>query len=200
MQLYYHPNSTYSRRVRIAAIEKGIDLELVPVAMEKLAHRRREYLSINPMGRVPTLVDGDFKLYESSAILEYLEERFPDTALLPADREARALARMFMQLSNVDFGAPGSTIYFPRRFLPEARWNREEMARAQKQIQRHLSALEERLQNRAYLCDAYSLADICYAPFLHFRELLEVPFPPAVEAWAIRLLQRPAMMATIPPA
>ncbi|MBX7057363.1 MAG: glutathione S-transferase family protein [Leptospirales bacterium] len=200
MKLFYHPNSTYSRRVRIAALEKSIELELENVRMERLAHRRKEYLALNPMGRVPCLQDGDLALYESLAILEYLEELQPQPPLMPSGAAARARVRMYMQLSNVDFGIPGSTIYFPRRFLPESRWPHEAMKKAAEHLERHLAALAKDLQGRAYLCDEYSLADVSYAPFLEFRSLLGLEIPPAVEDWSRRLLERPAMLETRPPA
>lgn len=62
LQLYTHPLSTFGRRVQIALLEKGIDCETVVVDMPKGAHRAPEYRGLDPYGRVPTLVDGDFVL------------------------------------------------------------------------------------------------------------------------------------------
>ena len=85
LKLHYHPFSTYSRRVRIALIEKGIGAELVEVDMARGAHRQPEYQKLNPYGRVPTLEEDGFVLYESTAILEYLEATHPSPPLVPAD-------------------------------------------------------------------------------------------------------------------
>ena len=90
LKLHYHPLSTYSRRVRIACLEKGLEVELVELDMAKGAHRSPDYLRLNPYGRVPTLEEDGFVLYESTAILGYLEETRPAPPLVPADARGRA--------------------------------------------------------------------------------------------------------------
>ena len=83
IKLHYHPLSTYSRRVRIALAEKQIPHELVVVDMPARRHREEPYLSLNPYGRVPTLEEDGFVLYESTAILNYLETTRPSPPLAP---------------------------------------------------------------------------------------------------------------------
>ena len=122
LKLYYHPLSTFARRVRIALIEKSIDAELVEVDMPAGAHKGPEYRALNPYGRVPTIDDDGFILYESTAILEYLEATRPAPALVPADPQGRALVAMHMKLCDLQLGRPTGTIIFPKRFLPPQRW------------------------------------------------------------------------------
>ena len=73
LKLYYHPLSTYSRRVLITFAEKKIPHELIAVDMAARRHREEPYLSLNPYGRVPTLEEDGFVLFELTAILNYLE-------------------------------------------------------------------------------------------------------------------------------
>ena len=73
IKLHYNPLSTFSRRVLIALAEKQIPHELVVVDMAARQHRQQPYLSLNPYGRVPTLEEDGFVLFESTAILNYLE-------------------------------------------------------------------------------------------------------------------------------
>ena len=77
LKLYYHPLSTFSRRVRIWFAEKQIPPELAVVDMAARRHREQPYLSLNPYGRVPTLEENGFVLFESTAILNYLEATRP---------------------------------------------------------------------------------------------------------------------------
>ena len=77
LKVHYHPLSTFARRVRIALIEKGIEADLVEVDMAASVHRSPAYLALNPYGRVPTLEEEGFILYESTAILDYLEAMYP---------------------------------------------------------------------------------------------------------------------------
>src|ERR1051325_244729 len=94
MKLHYSPFSSNARKVRITAGLLGIELELEPVDLMKGAQRNPEFLAINPMGKVPVLVDGDFVLSESAAIMAYLADGKPGHALYPDDcrRRHRMLA------------------------------------------------------------------------------------------------------------
>ena len=81
IKLHYNPLSTFSRRVLIALAEKQIPHELVVVDMAARQHRQQPYLSLNPYGRVPTLEEDGFVLFESTAILNYLADKFPESKL-----------------------------------------------------------------------------------------------------------------------
>jgi len=199
LKLHYHPLSTYSRRVRIALIEKRIGAELIEVDMVQRAHRGPEYLALNPYGRVPTLVEDGFVLYESTAILEYLESTHPEPALVPADARGRALVAMHMKLCDIQLARQTGIIIFPKRFLPRERWDEGAMAQAKKEIEQHLAILERQLAGRQYLVgDRYGLAEVCYTPFVEFFPLMEITPPPAVAAWCARQLERPSARETKP--
>jgi maleylacetoacetate isomerase len=104
LKLYSYWRSSASYRVRIALNLKGIAHEIVPVHLIKDGGQQRsaEYRALNPQGRVPLLVDGDFRLNQSLAILEYLEARHPQPALLPKDERERARIRAFCQTIAAD--------------------------------------------------------------------------------------------------
>lgn len=91
MQLYSFFNSSTSYRVRIALALKGLPFEYLPVNIRTGQHREAEYVQgINPSASVPALVDGDFTLGQSPAIMDYLDARYPEPRLLPQDAEQRA--------------------------------------------------------------------------------------------------------------
>ena len=199
LQLHSHPFSTYSRRVRIALIEKNIGAELIEVNMAAGAHRQAPYLELNPYGRVPTLVEDGFVLYESTAILGYLEATHPQPPLVPSGARERALVEMHMKLCDIQLARQTGTIIFPKRFLPKERWDEAAMAQAKKEIEKHLGILERQLQGKQYLvADRYTLAEVCYTPFVEFFPLMEVTPPQAVAAWTKRLLERPSAQQTKP--
>jgi glutathione S-transferase len=199
MKLHYHPLSTYSRRVRIQLIEKPLACELVLVDMAQRKHRDPAYLALNPYGRVPTLEEDGFILYESTAILGYLEATHPTPPLVPADRPGRALVDMHMKLCDLQMARHAGTIIFPKRFLPKERWNEAAIAEAKAEIEKHLAILDRQLAGKSYLvAERFSLADICYIPFLEFLPLMEIAAPPAVAAWSKHLLARPSAVETKP--
>jgi glutathione S-transferase len=199
LKLYYHPFSTFARRVRIALIEKGIAAELIEVDMAAGEHRKAPYTDLNPYGRVPTLVEDDFVLYESTPILEYLEATHPEPPLLPAGARERTLVAMHMKLCDLQLTRQTGTIIFPKRFLPKERWDEEAMGRAKKEIEKHLGILDRQLEGKEYLvAGRYTLAEVCYAPFVEFFPLMEIAPPANVAAWSTRLLARPSAQQTRP--
>jgi glutathione S-transferase len=193
MKLYHHPLSTYARRITLALVEKDLD-------MAAREHRGDAYRALNPYGRVPTLVDGDLVLYESTAILEYLEERFPEPALMPEGAADRARVRMHMKLCDLQMTRQTSIVIFPKRFIPKERWRLDEMAQAKKEIEAHLAILDRELEGKHFLvAERFTMADLAYVPFLEFLGLMEIAPLPHVAAWTERLLARPSAVATKPP-
>ena len=97
LKIHHHPFSTFSRRVRIALLEKKIPHELVEVDMAARKHRAPEYLALNPYGRVPTLEEDGFVLYESTAIPEIRSQARELAQRLSAEDKD---ARLFSQAPN----------------------------------------------------------------------------------------------------
>ena len=199
IRIHGHPFSTYARRVHIALIEKDIPHERITIDMQAGGHRKPEYRRINPYGRVPALEEDGFILFESTAILNYLEATHPAPPLVPADAKGRAQVDMHMKLCDLQMSRQTGTIIFPKRFLPRERWIEADMAKAKEEIEKHLAILETELGSAEYLVGGrYSLADLAYTPFLEFLPLMEITPPPHIAAWRERLLARPSSMATKP--
>jgi len=199
MKLYYFPASTFSRRVRVALLEKDISCELIELSLPTGQHKQDWYAALNPYAKVPTLVVGDVALYESAAILTYLEATHPTPPLVPNDACGRALVDMHVRLCDAHVGRYAGAILFPKRFVPQANWDLQAMEAARKEIDRHLVIIERELGDRPFLVgDAFTLADVAYLPFLHFLALMEVSAGPRVKSWADRVLARPSAQATVP--
>lgn len=200
LKFYTHPFSTFARRVEIALREKNIEAERVIVDLTKRENREQPYLSLHPYGRVPTLVDGDFVLPESTPILEYLEAKYPEPALVPPDVQGRALVALHMKLCDIEFAGPNYTTIFSKRFVPKDKWRAQEMEQAKKPTARHLAILDRQLEGKSFLvAERFTLADLCYIPILHFVDLLDVEVPENVKRWSAGLLARPSAKATVPP-
>ncbi len=102
MKLYNFFRSGTSHRLRIALNLKGLVYEYVPVDLRTEQHLGAEYKALNPQGLVPALVDEARVLIQSPAIIEWLEERYPSLALLPADAEGRARVRALAAIVGCD--------------------------------------------------------------------------------------------------
>src|SRR5262245_4276965 len=92
LKLYEHPLSPYAQKVKIALYEKGVPFE---TAVPNLfGDPEADFLESSPRREVPSLIDGDFTVFDSTVILEYVEDRWPDPALLPSGARDRARVRM----------------------------------------------------------------------------------------------------------
>jgi glutathione S-transferase len=198
MRLYSGPLSLFTGKVRIALDEKGLDYELVSVPFSRAKGyepKHAEVLRLNPKAQVPVLVDGDLALYDSTLILEYLEDRHPEPPLLPADPVGRARCR---QLE-----AAADEILFPFVFelIQEVFYRSEQerdgarVVRARQAITDHYAGLERGLDSGSYLGGDLSIADIGYFLTLTFAANLGAPLAdaqPKLRAWYERLLERSA--------
>ena len=150
LKLYSYWRSSASYRVRIALNLKGLEYETIPVHLLRGGGEQHgpEYRALNPQGRVPLLVDGDFRLTQSLAILEYLESTHPRPPLLPVDERRRALVRAFCQAIAADIQPLqnlGTLGYLTRVF--EA-GDEDKQAWLQHWIEAGLTALEDQQRHR----------------------------------------------------
>jgi glutathione S-transferase len=195
MQLFTGPISPNGKRVRICAAELGSALDLKLLDFQKGDHRTPEYLALNPMGKVPTLADGDLVLWESAAILFYLA-RTSGGPLWPEEPRAQAdvLRWMFFGASHLD---PYFTTLVVERFIKARRGETADLAlcaSAEQWLARFLPVVDHQLSGREHLTGPFGLADIALGCTLELSPLLGydlMPFP-NVRGWLERLHARPS--------
>jgi glutathione S-transferase len=170
MRLIDAARCPYCARVRIALAEKGVDHEVVAV---DLRDRPQWVIELNPpSGRVPVLDDG-FVLPESEVIMAYLDERYPEPPLLPADPGERARARLLVQRFDDRLG---DDYYAFRRGDDN-------------DLPGRLEALE---------VGQSLFADVAYVPWvIRARDMLGVELPGRIAAWLAELEQRPSIAAEV---
>jgi len=207
MKLYgYNNNKSFNTlKLRFALAEIGAAYEFVPVDLAKGESRTPEFLRINPHGKVPVLVDGDFALPESGAILWYLGEKYPDAKLLPrADGtvgalQARAQILRFSDLASTAFYPAYSEWWNATSSDDPAKRNPAVAEAALGKVTRALGVLEKTLAAGEFLVGPFSLADIANASIL-FSLKRRLPNDPLaaherVRAWYQRVTARAAWHA-----
>ncbi|MCT8961568.1 maleylacetoacetate isomerase [Pseudomonas veronii] len=204
MELYTYYRSTASYRVRIALALKGLDFTAVPVnlvAPAGGAHRQPEYLAINPQGRVPALRTDDGELLiQSSAIIEYLEECYPQVPLLSQDLAARAHARAVASIIACDIHPlhNSSTQNLLRQ------WGRDEtqvLAWIGHWISQGLDAVEQLIGDHGFCFgEQPGLADAFLIPQLYAAERFKVALAgyPRIGRVAALAAQHPAFIQAHP--
>jgi glutathione S-transferase len=193
MKLYYNPLSPNVRRARLTAAVLGSELEEKLVDFSKGEHKLPEYLALNPNGAVPTLVDGDFVLTESRAIMQYLAAKKPESGLLPRDEALRADVSRWQFWDAAHFSPALGSLAFEKIIKammgigdPDA----AKVAEALANFRRFAAVLNQRLEGRAYIVgDALTIADLTLASSLMYSAQTEAPVSefPHVQAWFSRM-------------
>jgi glutathione S-transferase len=198
MDLYYGRMSGNSARSVFALYESGAQFTPRLLDTRSGENRIADYLAVNPMGKIPALLDGSFRLWESNAINWYVAEKHPAAGLLPATTEGRAavLRWLFFQAAHVTPAC--APLFFATNRRMQEFWkntgNAQAAEAARKELARWLPVLESALAGHEWLEGAFSLADVAYTP--HLWLIVEGGFDlapyPAVRGWLDRLLARPA--------
>lgn len=204
MKLYGLAGSPNTWKVRAVAAHLGVPIEYVEVNLSKGEQRAPEYLALNPTGRTPTLVDGDFVLWESTAIMQYLASLNPNT-LWPDDAKAQA---DILRWHSWHLQHWGPTACQPLTFerLVKAMFNMgppdaTAVAKATEAFHREAAVLEAHLSTRPYLVGTgVTLAEFSVASPLVYAAQAELPLPsyPRLRDWSLRVLALPAWQAAAP--
>jgi glutathione S-transferase len=195
--------SPYVRAALLGLEEKGCEYRVHPLGMGE--HKKAEHLARHPFGRIPVLDHGDFRLYETQAILRYLDRLVPDPPLTPTDARTEARMNQVIGVTDsylmADFSGP---IAFQRIVAPRSGLPTDE-ARLVAALPRAKICLDEvarLLGDKPYMAGAaLSIADLIIAPQLVFAPLVEDVGPvmsqhPNLLAWIERMKTRPSMQAT----
>jgi len=204
MQLYGFPPSPRTWQVRAVAAQLGIPLELAFVDLTKGEQRKPAYLALNPTGRTPTLVDGDFTLWEASAILQYIASKTPNT-LWPEDARARADIMRWQSWTIAHWGKEAcEPLLFQRvikQILKLGPPDEAAVVAALENFRKSASVLENHFTGRRYLVgDALTLADFVVAAPLFYTERGGLPLAdyPNLHAWFDRVSGLPCWKETAP--
>jgi glutathione S-transferase len=205
IRFYYGSGSPFSWRVQLALEEKGLAYEPVLLSFEKGEHKSLEHLARSPHGKVPALADDGVTLYESSAIVEYLDERYPRTPLLPADPAARALVRVEEIEATHYFGDGFGALARQVFFTPAERRDAAAVEAARAEVRKLLEALDARAGKRrgAYVIgETLSRADLAWLPFVEIAGRAGVELDartPWLLDWRGRMRARPSYERSYPP-
>jgi glutathione S-transferase len=201
MKLYDHPLSPYAQKVRIALREKGLAFEAALPGGLGAGGAVGEFLAASPRAEVPALIDGETQVFDSTIILEYLEDVAPQPALLPAGAAERARVRMIEELMDTHYEAInwalGEIGWFKRAEGDAAEALRLAAAR---QTAGFHAWLERALGDRDWFNGAaFGWGDIAVAPYVAASAALGNP-PPAgtkLSGWLARVLARPSVAETV---
>ncbi|MBV9734441.1 MAG: glutathione S-transferase family protein [Acidisphaera sp.] len=201
--LYHLPLSPFSRKVRLVLAEKRLPFEL---KLEKVWERRQEYLELNPAGTVPTLIeDNGLTIPDSGVICEYLDEAYPDTALLGRTLAERVEVRRLIAWFDGKFALEVTRNLLGEKFMKRLTGRGEPDAGALRagyaNLRHHLDYLGWLAENRKWLAgSSISIADFAAAGHisaLDFVGDIDWTLAPAAREWYARMKSRPSFRAVL---
>ena len=203
---YYGSGSPYAWKVWLALEHKAIPYELKLLSFDRGDTKTPAFRALNPRGTVPTITDGKVTLWESNAIVEYLEERYHEKPLLPTDLAARATIRRIAAEAD-NYLAPAVGKLFDATLYAKEPVEPAEIAEIHRQLLEELARYDALLSGD-YLVGALSLAD--FAVFPHARLVRRIDdrqpknglgdrLPKKLAAWMKRIEALPYYAKTVPP-
>ena len=145
IDLYYLSGSPYAWRVLLALEHKKLQYKRIDLSFENGDFKSESYLALNPRGKVPVLVDEGVTLYESPAILEYLEDKYRDSGnnLLPKEVGERAISRRIINEIDVYLDPASRRLLMATFFTPKEKWNEEKISKAVESLLRELKYFDD---------------------------------------------------------
>lgn len=199
--VYDHPLSPYAQKVKIALAEKGVAFDAPLPPGIGIGTTQGDFAAASPRGEVPALLHGDLAIFDSTIILEYLEERWPQPALLPADPAQRARVRMLEDVMDTHFEAITWGLSEVQNFgRASGELATTLLSRGAEQIAAWYQWLEARLGEREWFNgDAFGYGDLAVVPYVNgaagFGHL--PPADSALAAWLGRANARPSVQACV---
>ena len=199
IKLYDFKSSPNSQRVKVVLEEKKLPFEIVPIDLRKGEQKTPEFLKLNPYGKVPVLTDGETVLYESCIINEYLDEKYRDPPLMPADLGKRAKARILIDYGLAHLDAPYQKLR--QELMKDPKEQSEPVIEAAKNdLRKLLQRFENEIGDQPYLLGEFSLADadlITRFTRLEGFGVLPDPSLPRLSKYLERMKERPSVKAIL---
>ena len=206
---YYSSGSPFAWRVWLALEHKGIDYELKSISFSEGDLSKPEFHAINPRHKVPAIVDDGFSLYESLAIMEYLEEKYATgERLFPEDVKARALARRMMHETDQYVFKAFRPVADQLFFTPKEKWDSAKIERDLKALATELAMWEQASIGQFLVGDRMTAADFVLYPMLALALRLEKKkadagirqmIGPKLARWMQNMTDQPIVRTTWPP-
>jgi glutathione S-transferase len=196
VKLYFNTFSNNAIRARIALEEKKVDHEVVHVDIFNGEARSEAYINeVNPRGQVPTLVDGDVKVVESVAIMEYIERVFDGPPLLPTSNADLALCLNY--LSEFHQKLDNKNFFFSATFGGKSK---EELQPQIDALRTELNFWNQHLKDKEWLANTFSMADIAVYTIMIVFRVLGMDFDkefPNIGRWMTAMEERPSVNKNI---
>jgi glutathione S-transferase len=207
LAFYYGSGSPYAWRVWLALEHKQVSYELNTLSFSSGDLRRPEFLAVNPRHKVPAICDDGFALYESVAVVEYLDEKYSGPKLFPGDVQQRAVVRRMVQEADQYYANAMEKLVDQVLFTPQEKWDADKIRAGRQGVAQELTTWETLIRGN-YLGGELSAADFTLYPLIALSLRMEKKNPdldlrgaigPRIAAWMKRIEALAYFHKTWPP-
>jgi glutathione S-transferase len=199
MKVHGHPMSTCTRKVLTTLAEKGHEAQFVLVDLMKGQQKSPEYMAKHPFGVIPFFEDDGFTMYESRAIIRYLDAKLSGPKLTPSDLPSLGRMEQWMSIEQSYFTPNCMGIVMEMFFKPMrgGKPDMDKVSKARDETAKVLDVVDRALMTQGHLAgDRFSLADVCWMPYLQYLSATPhgtlITERPHVKSWWERLRTRPS--------
>ncbi|EKS69702.1 MULTISPECIES: glutathione S-transferase N-terminal domain-containing protein [Caballeronia] len=205
LTIWGRANSVNVQKVLWCCDELGLAYERIDAGLQFGRNNEPDYLAMNPMGRVPTLVDGDFVLWESNSVIRYLAMQYGGASTLyPAEPKVRASADRWLDWTLSTLQPAERPVFWGYIRTSAADRDAQQLAAAASEVEKLWRVIDAHLKGRDYLeGNTFTLADLVVAAYARrwfgIAELVR-PALPELERWYVGITQRPGFARHVSPA
>jgi len=204
MKLYNANFSPNTLRVRAVANELGIDLEIIDIDVMGGENKKDDFIALNPNAKIPVLEDGDFVIWESRAINNYLASKNPGHGLYPDDPKERAMVDQWSYWQAIHLGPAMQKVAFERFIKSKfgmGKPDEEVIASQLKDVRQFLDVLEINMLDKEWVTGKLSVADFALASTFMFRKQANISLAttPNVQKWIERVESKNSWQSAVQP-
>lgn len=198
MRLYTHPLSGNSYKAELLLSHLGVSCEKVVVDIFKGEHKTEEFKKLNPNCKIPVLVDGDFVMWESNALLFYIARKFAPTPYLPEDPDRFGMVAQWVLFGKTSIDPALALARFWTKFLPADQVNPDALAQKRREGESVLGIMNKCLPECGeFLAGGYTIADMACYPYIALAGEggVDVSEYPEVSEWLKKVESQPGFIA-----
>ncbi len=196
MKLYTHPLSGNAYKAELLLAHLGVEYEKVVIDIFKGEHKTDEFKKLNPNCKIPVLVDGDFVVWESNALLFYIARKFAPNPFLPEQPEKFGKSAQWVVFGKTTLDTPLALARFWTKFLPPEQVDANALEQKRSEGRAALGVLNGHLKENDFLAGTYTIADIACYPYVALAHEGEVDISkyPEVARWVKRVESQPGFV------
>jgi glutathione S-transferase len=197
LKLYDHPLSGNSYKSRLALNQLGIEYERINVDIFKGEQNNAQFAALNPNKKIPVLVDEDFVMWESNALLFYIGKKYSPNSIYPEDPKTHGLVAQWLFFGKTAIDPNLAMARYLTSFVSPEMQNQQEIAKYRAHGNLALKILDDHLLEKEFLAGDYSIADIGCYPYVHLAPEggIDLSAYPEVESWCRRIESQPGYIS-----